>query len=242
MTMKQPQAIYDERTYGVNILLMCGVFSVALYLSMNIFIPLLYPGYDVASQTVSELSAIDTPTRRLWAVLGAVYGILVVFFGKGIYNAAYNNKKLKIAGVMIIIYAIVGLFWPPMHRREVLAAGGASLTDTLHIVFTFITIPLMLASTILAGLCFGKQFMIYSFITVVTQIVFGILTGLDAPAMESGQPTPFIGIWERISIGVYIIWQIALVWKLFQRVNTAASSTRVNITIKPKQRYTQGAD
>jgi hypothetical protein len=240
--MKQPQAMYEDRTFGVNILLMCGIFSAALYLSMNIFIPLLYPGYDAASQTISELSAIDAPTRRLWVVLGSVYGILVVFFGRGIYKAAAGDRKLKIAGVLIMVFAIAGLFWPPMHRREVIAAGDGSLTDTLHIVFTFITVPLMLSSTILAGLSFSKPFLVYSIITLVTQIVFGVLTGLDAPAMESGLPTPFIGIWERISIGAYIIWQIALTWKLFYRVNISQPSTPVKSSFKANRHYTQGAD
>ena len=37
-------------------LLRCGIFSSLLYVAMNIFIPLLYDGYNSASQTISELS------------------------------------------------------------------------------------------------------------------------------------------------------------------------------------------
>jgi hypothetical protein len=244
--MKQPQAIYEDRTAGVNILLFCGIFSAALYIGMNVFIPMLYRGYDVASQTVSELSAIDTPTRRLWVLLGSIYGILVVFFGRGVYKAAAGNRKLKIAGIVIMLYAVVGLFWPPMHQRQVIAAGGGTLTDTLHIVFTFITVPLMLATTVIAGLSLGRQFMTYSFITVVTQIVFGVLTGLDAPAMEAGLPTPFMGIWERISIGANILWQMVFAIRLIYRVNAKAPSPTRQVkqehVVRRKHKHTQGVD
>src|SRR6476469_6010939 len=129
-----------------KILLICGILSSLLYIGMNVFIPFLYKGYDSASQTISELSAIGAPTRSLWAVLGAVYTLLVTAFGFGVWMSARNNRPLRIAGIFLIIYGITGILWEfgPMHQREVLATGGATISDTLHIVFTMITIPLML--------------------------------------------------------------------------------------------------
>jgi hypothetical protein len=239
--MKQ-LATKEEKVKALNLLLVCGVFSSVLYIAMNIFIPLLYPGYDVYSQTVSELSALGAPTRQLWVVLGSIYGILVVFFGRGIYKAAEGNRKLKITGILIMVYAIVGLFWPPMHQRQVIAAGGATITDTLHIVFTFITIPLMLTSIMLAGFSFVKSFLLYSMITIVLLIVFGILTALDAPAMESNWPTPYMGIWERISIGAYVIWQIVLAVNLFYRVNRSEPFSQQGTTQKRSRQYSQGVE
>jgi hypothetical protein len=34
---------------------------------------------------------------------------------------------------MFIAHDVTGFFWPPMHQREVLAAGGGTRTDTMHI-------------------------------------------------------------------------------------------------------------
>jgi hypothetical protein len=39
---------------------------------------------------------------------------------------------------------------------------------------------------------------------------FGILTGIDAPRVQSNLPTPLAGIWERINIGVFLLWVSAL--------------------------------
>src|SRR5215471_11886591 len=33
--------------------------------------------------------------------------------------------------------------WPPMHQRAVLAAGGGTLTDTMHVVWALVTVLLM---------------------------------------------------------------------------------------------------
>ena len=50
-------------------LLACGIASSVLYGAMNIVGALLYPGYSLASQTISELYAIGAPPRVLVASL-----------------------------------------------------------------------------------------------------------------------------------------------------------------------------
>ncbi|MGZ5220357.1 MAG: DUF998 domain-containing protein [Chitinophagaceae bacterium] len=191
-------------------LLACGMLSSLLYIAMNVFMPMLYVGYNSASQTVSELSAIGAPTRPLWVALAVVYALLMIAFGLGVRRSAGRNRSLRIVGTVMIVNGVIGLFWPPMHQREVLAAGGGTMTDTLHIVFTMITIPLFLLAIGFGAAAFGKRFRIYSIVTIVVLIVFGVLTGLDSPRMEADLPTPWMGIWERISIGAYMLWVVVL--------------------------------
>jgi hypothetical protein len=42
----------------------------------------------------------------------------------------------------------------------------------------------------------------------VVLFVFGVLTFLDAPGIAKNQPTPLIGVWERINIGVFLLWVV----------------------------------
>jgi len=162
--------------------------------------------YSSASQTVSELSAIDAPTRILWMPLGIAYTLLMAAFGLGIQKSADGNRPLKIVGTIIIIYGLIGIFWPPMHQREILAANGQTLTDTLHIVWTVVTVLLMLLAIGFGTIAFGKWFRIYSIITILILLLFGILTAVDAPRVQANLPTPMAGIWERINIGVFLLW------------------------------------
>src|SRR5690349_20118512 len=140
-----------------KVFLICGILSSMLYFAMNVFIPMLYESYDSASQTIRELSAIDAPPRSLWVALGALYTILVIAFGWGAMLSASNNRTLRIVGILLILYGIVGIFWPlgPMHKREVLAAGGGNISDTLHLVFSMITVLLMLLAMGFGAVSFG---------------------------------------------------------------------------------------
>lgn len=198
-------------------LLACGFLSSVLYLANNIITIFFYKGYNAMSQTVSELSAIGAPTRSLWISLNTFYTALVIAFGLGIWYSAGPLRSLRILSVMMISYVIFCLSWPPMHKREILAAGGGTLTDTLHIVWTFVTVILMLCIIGLASKLFGKGFRIYSMITIVILLGFGSLTGLAAPQMEANLPTPWMGVWERICIGAYMLWIMVLALMLFRK-------------------------
>jgi len=112
----------------------------------------------------------------------------------------------------MFVYGIISLIWPftPMHQREVIAAGGATLSDTLHIAMAMLSVLLMLLAMGFGADAFGKRFRIYSIVTMVTLFVFGILTSMDAPGIDKNLPTPLIGVWERINIGVFLLWVVVL--------------------------------
>jgi hypothetical protein len=87
--------------------LICGILSSLLYIAMNIFVPMQYPGYNSASQTVSELSAINSPARTLWVWLGTVYTFLVIAFGWGVWQSATKNRKLRVVGILLVSYGVI---------------------------------------------------------------------------------------------------------------------------------------
>lgn len=210
----------SEKVSLNKILITCGIISSAYYFAINVIVPLQYEGYRSASQTVSELSAIGAPTRPLWVILVSVYSVLTLAFGWGIVRVARQNRYVHWIGILTIAYTIFGIFWPPMHTRETLAAGGGSLTDTLHIAWTAITIPLWLLIMGIAAKVFSKSFRFYTLATIVIQLFFGVLSGLDASNMEANLPTPWMGVWERISIAAYMIWVIVFAILLLQKERT----------------------
>lgn len=209
----------SEKVLLNKVLLTSGIISSLYYFAINVYVPMQYEGYHPASQTVSELSAIGAPTRPLWVMLVTFYSILTLAFGWGIMRVARQHRALYWAGILTIACTVFGIFWPPMHQRETLAAGGGSLTDTLHIAWTAITIPLWLLIMGLAAKVFGKSFLIYTVATVVTQLSFGVLTGLQSADMEANRPTPWMGVWERISMAAYMVWVIVLALMLLRKEN-----------------------
>jgi hypothetical protein len=201
-------------------LLVGGVASSLLYAAMNLIVPMQWPTYSSASQTVSELSAIGAPTRPLWVVLGVVYTLLVMAFGWGVrMAAAHDDQRLRITGSLIVIYGALGIVWPfaPMHLREVVAAGGGTISDTLHIVLAAATNIVYLLALGFGAAALGRVFRLYSVATFVVLVTFGILTFRDAPRVGLDQPTPLIGVWERVLIGAFLAWVVALAIALLAR-------------------------
>ena len=197
-------------------LLICGILSSVLYVAINIFVAARAEGYSSVSQTVSELSAIDAPTRALWMTLIPIYGLLLIAFGYGVWLSGRRTRTLRIAGALVIAHGVLGFFWPPMHLRPVLAAGGGTLSDTLHIAWTFVTVVLMMLSIGFAAVEFGSGFRVYSIATVVLLIAFGAVTGTYAPSIQANLPTPLVGVWERIDISLFLLWVVVLAGALLR--------------------------
>ena len=191
-------------------LLLCGIASSLLYGTMIWAIR--YEGYNPMSQVPSELTAIGAPTQALWARLGWFYTVLMAAFGLGIWRSAGVFRGLRTVGGLILVYASLGFLWPfaAMHQREVLAAGAGTLSDTLHVVLGGATVFLMFLAIWCGATALGSRFRLYSIVTIWVLLVFGALTFLEAPQLQSNLPTPWIGLWERINISVFLLWVIVL--------------------------------
>jgi Protein of unknown function (DUF998) len=205
--------------YRQMALLYCGILSSLLYFAINIIVPLQWEGYSLLSNVPSELSAVGAPTARLWAILATPYTFLMLAFGWGVVKAAGNNRRLRITGKLLLAYGAMGFLWPlaPMHLRETLAAGGATFRDTLHLALGAVTVTIYLLALAFAAMALGKRFKLYSVVTFLLLLLFAILTFKDAPGVGLNAPTPLIGLWERLNIGLFLLWIIVLAILLLQK-------------------------
>jgi hypothetical protein len=194
-------------------LLACGILSALLYVGTDILAAMRYEGYSYAAQTISELFAIGAPTRTLVVWLFLTRSVLQIAFGLGVWMSAGRERGLRIAagslmGLGIIDVAAAPFF--PMHQREVVAAGGGTLTDTLHILGAAVDVLFVLLIIGFGANAFGKRFRLYSIGTIVVVVVFGTLAGLDGPRVAANLPTPWVGVTERICVYGYMLWMAVL--------------------------------
>jgi len=203
-------------SYKINrVLIACGALSSLWYVAINIYVPMQYEGYDIASFTVSELSAIGAPTRKLWIALVVVYPLLFAAFGWGLLKSTQNNRALKTIGKLIIAYCIFNIYWPPMHQR----GNQPTLTDALHIAWASVTVLFMIVMMVIGAFALKKSFRIFTIASLILLTVFGILTSTEAPNIPTNRPTPWIGVWERINIGIFMLWIMVLSITILRRQN-----------------------
>src|SRR6185503_346554 len=73
-----------------------------------------------------------------------------------------------------------------------------------------VTVFVMFLAIGFGATAFGKRFRLYSIGTVVVLLAFGALTFIEAPGLQSNLPTPWIGLFERINISVFLLWVVVL--------------------------------
>jgi len=210
-------------------LLTCGILAGVFYLAMTLLVGMLWDGYSAADQTISELSAIGAPTRPLWMVLGTMYAALMMGFGWIVWKVT-PHRALRIAGALLLIQAVFGLFWPPMHQRAVLAAGGGTLTDTLHIVWAIVTSVLFLGVLGFGATGFGTRFRLYSLATLAIVFTCGAWMGTYAPGIQANLPTPGAGVWERVDTNVFMLWIVVLAIALVRAPEPTADGRKASGT------------
>lgn len=199
--------------------LLCGAASAPLYFGMDVLTSLVYDGYSYTDQVISELSAVGAPTRSLWLALSPAYNLLLFAFGLGIWASAGEKRALRVIAVCALGVALTGIVWPfaPMHEREVLAAGGGTFSDTLHLILGGVDTLLFVVSIAVGATAFGRRFRLYSIATIVAVLLFGTLNALEAPKIADNEPTPWIGVFERISVEGSMLWYTVLAIALLRR-------------------------
>jgi amino acid transporter len=197
-----------------KILLGCGVVSSVLYIAVDVLGSLRYPGYRYADQEFSELTAQGSPVRSLMIALNEIpYTLLVAAFAGGLWTSAEPKRAGRITGAMLIGYAlsgmVTGVFFP-MKRREALAAGEGTLRNAMHPPGTIVMSLFIVLAMSYGARLLGRRFLYYSYGTIAILIVFGVLTSLQVGRMEANEPTPWMGVEERINIYATMLWVAAL--------------------------------
>lgn len=206
-----------------KILLACGIVASALYVVIDLSGTLRFEGYSATSQTVSELIAIDAPSRPLIVPLMLLYSVLWIAFGIGIWQAANVYRGLRFTGALLAAREVVGAFitvFAPIHLRGI----EATPSDAIHGILTGVAGVFVLVAMAFAVRALGRPFLIYSIATMVVVPVCGALAFRYASRLEANLPTPWMGAWERISIYAYLLWAVVLAIALL-RIQRKPQST-----------------
>src|SRR5262245_27986610 len=79
-----------------SLLLTAGILSAFVYIATDLIAASRYPGYSIADQAISELSAIGAPTQDLWTAMMPAFGIFLVAFSVGVIRMSSQNRALRI--------------------------------------------------------------------------------------------------------------------------------------------------
>jgi hypothetical protein len=190
-----------------KILLICGILASVLYVGTDILVSTLYAGYSFISQAVSELFAIGAPTSHLLVPFFTLSSVLLLPFALGVWLASGRNRALRIMALMVVGNAVNSLvLWNffPMHMRGV----EKTFTDTMHLILAIN--PFILLALVFGVAAFRNWFRFYSIGTILILLVPAIFAFSYVSQVGVNQPTPWLGLTERISQYGNQLWQTVL--------------------------------
>lgn len=170
-------------------LLLSGVVAPTIYVALAMAGPLLWPGYDLSSQMVSELGLAEAPRDAVFNIGLMLAGSLTVLFGLGLFaelrRRGADVATASLAGLAVAVFggAIVvgGVFPLPDEQHMAWGAGFAAQVAPL------LTLVALRKVTGLLGL---KVFLAVVFVAVnaLLAVMFGVgdLIGEDN-----------LGLWQR---------------------------------------------
>ena len=207
-----------------RVLLGAGILYSLLYVSADILGAVLWDGYSYTSQAISELAAIGSPVKPIVSSVFLLTGVLLVTFAFGVMQFAGEKRGLRVTSRLLWAIAFVGFVWSffPIHLR----GAERTTTDAMHNAIAAVIVFLILLAIGFGANAFGKRFRTYSIATIVTLIVFGLLSILYVPRVEAQLPTPGFGIAERINVYGYLLWVAVLAITMFRVRETAPQVVR----------------
>jgi hypothetical membrane protein len=198
-----------------KVLLICGILSPVLYAVSDVLAGIQWESYSFRDQTISELGAIGAPSRLLFTVLLLVVYGLMVAFGVGIWKTAGGNRRLKVAGGLLAGLGVMALTAGQFASMR-LRGTEQGLAGAMHLVEGMVAMLMTFTAMGIAATTFGTRFRRYTIATIVLALGFGAWALSEAPRIEQGLATPWVGVKERIFWYGYQSWFIVLALTLLR--------------------------
>jgi hypothetical protein len=191
-----------------KVLLACGPLAALEYIGWHELAALRWEGYSRISNAISELHFTGTPSKSFldpWQ--GWVDSALLAAFGIGIWLSAQGSRSLRLIGAVMIVPAAMIPLW--------MIFGEASIAA--HLALVGVGILCWLVAMGFGAAALGKRFRIYSLVSLATVVGFFALGFSYVSEANAGQPTPFLGLYERIGFSAYFLWMTVLAVALWCR-------------------------
>lgn len=185
----------------INLLGLTGVISLISYTAAVCFSPLAYEGYNWLSQAVSDLSAEDAPSRRLWEQLAAFYNVCSVVCTTCVSVYISGNKtgtRLFRAGVYL--FTVMDWISNIGYKMFPLTDSGKNIDtfqEIMHIAVTAAVVLLSIVSLLLIIIAGFKKAGIRSLGVWAAAALGMMFVGAIGQAVV---PKEYFGVVERFSV------------------------------------------
>ena len=180
---------------ATRLFLLCGLVAPVLFIAVDLVSGSSWRGYDFASRSINDLSAVGSPVRGSAAPLFALVNVLTIALGVGLWRVAAGRLSLEIvAGVVIAngVLALAAALFPNQAGTSPRFLSPGVLLAAASVVCIVLTIGA-------GAVAFGGWVRVYS---IATLGAYAVLTIVG----YATQMAPRIGFQERLMAYTWMVW------------------------------------
>lgn len=196
-----------------KLFILSGIIGPIIYFLLLTILGALWTGYNPITQSMSEIGGVVSPYKNIMNVFGfSLLGIFIALFAFGFKNEFKDKLAIKIGFMFLLISGafmfLVGFFPCDAGCIDVTATGRLhSITSTPPSIFMPLA-AIFAASVFTSAPGWGKKWGYASFI-------LGILSMSAGPIMFLPSAINYMGLIQRIGIGLSLIWMFVVALKIF---------------------------
>lgn len=200
-----------------NFLNYCGLLEIVALLSYTVavvFSPLDYPGYNWMAQAVSDLSAANAPSLRLWNQLSSLYNISILICAMMVCAGIQGKGSRLLRSGFNLFTAMEWISAAGFSMFPLSDSGYAgTFQDKMHILSTILVVLLSIVSLVILIIAGVKRKEYRS---------FGVFAGIALGMMLVGAlgmnivPEEYFGVVERFSVFAAVGYNAVLGIELFR--------------------------
>lgn len=224
---RRPEAARSTRTLVQRLLLACGIGYGAAYVFANDGVGAsMWESYSRLDQAISELSGTEAPSRGFLAGMLPIFTLLVLGFGIGVWRAAGPSRALRVTGAILVAQAIMFPVWLlfPMTSRDEIAQGAGGANDVGHMVLSALAVLFIISQMGFSAAALGRRFRYFSIAMAITAVAAGAFVATTTDDIAAGDPTPWMGLVERVSYGAWLVWMAVLAAVLLRRTGDGSEA------------------
>jgi Protein of unknown function (DUF998) len=197
-----------------------GLVAVVVYVAATVVGGLFHPGYSHVRDAISELTASHAAHRAPLAVLYVAYNLLLVGFAWGLVRPGSASRLLRWASGLVAVGSAAGIGQVTLFPQDS-TGSPATARGAVHIALAGVSALLCVVTALMYGSAFRRMRLPRAaWLPAFAVAAFLVLTGPAAAASAGG---PLMGLFERFTIGGYLVW-VAVTCLVLSRVSTPAGS------------------
>ena len=187
------------------------------------------PDYSHVAMHVSGLTSSHAPNRAFLAALYVGYNLALAGVGLALLRSVVRTRALTVVSASLVLTAGVGILlvtWFPQDSY----GHPATTAGALHIGLAGVAALLIIVAMIAAGRAFRSD---ERWASLARPSVWAamVMVGTGAVgAAATAVSSPVMGLLQRLSIGTFLLWLLAVAWYGLQRPRSM-SADRVLVPV-----------